>query len=103
MDCIEMLRDFRDLLGEKFAINTSCYTIINDKIPRTLDIPMAQGLISFARRSNLDQHAILLDGGHDANHRGGRHYAFSRRGDGGTCVNAVNQTRRTSLLRDLHL
>lgn len=53
MDCFEMLHGFRGLTDQEFAANPSCYTIINTNSPRTLDIPMAQGLIDFARHRQL--------------------------------------------------
>ena len=53
MDCFEMLRDFRGVSDEQFAANPHCYTIINTNSPRTLDIPMAQGLIDFARHGQM--------------------------------------------------
>ncbi|MFK7836261.1 MAG: trimethylamine methyltransferase family protein [Sulfitobacter sp.] len=53
MDCFEMLRDFRGVSDAEFAENPHCYTIINTNSPRTLDIPMAQGLIDFARLGQL--------------------------------------------------
>ncbi len=49
LDNFEMLRDFRGLSDEEFHANPHSYTIINTNSPRTLDIPMAQGLIDFAR------------------------------------------------------
>jgi trimethylamine--corrinoid protein Co-methyltransferase len=49
MDCFEMLRDFRGLSDEAFSAEPHSYTIINTNSPRTLDRPMAQGLIDFAR------------------------------------------------------
>ena len=45
----EMLRDFRGLSDSEFQSGVHCYTIINTNSPRQLDIPMAQGLIDFAR------------------------------------------------------
>jgi trimethylamine--corrinoid protein Co-methyltransferase len=48
-DCFEMLRDFRGLSDEDFLTRAHCYTIINTNSPRQIDIPMAQGLIDFAR------------------------------------------------------
>ena len=45
----EMLQEFRGLSDVEFATNPQCYTIINTNSPRTIDIPMAQGLIDFAR------------------------------------------------------
>ncbi|WP_223425236.1 trimethylamine methyltransferase family protein [Tateyamaria pelophila] len=53
MDSFEMLRDFRGVSDEEFAANPYCYTIINTNSPRTLDIPMAQGLIDFARAGQV--------------------------------------------------
>lgn len=53
MDSFEMLRDFRGLSDDEFASNTHCYTIVNTNSPRTLDIPMAQGLIDFARHGQV--------------------------------------------------
>lgn len=49
MDCFEMLRDFRGLSDADFQARPHCYTIINTNSPRQIDIPMAQGLIDFAR------------------------------------------------------
>ncbi len=49
LDCFEMLRDFRGLSDEDFLTQPHCYTIINTNSPRQIDIPMAQGLIDFAR------------------------------------------------------
>ena len=53
MDCFEMLRDFRGVSDSEFESNPYCYTIINTNSPRTLDIPMAQGLIDFARLGQM--------------------------------------------------
>ena len=53
MDCFEMMRDFRGLSDEEFLAAPHSYTIINTNSPRTLDIPMAQGLIDFARHGQL--------------------------------------------------
>ncbi|MFK7869678.1 MAG: trimethylamine methyltransferase family protein [Roseobacter sp.] len=53
MDCFEMLRDFRGVSDAGFMAEPYCYTIINTNSPRTLDIPMAQGLIDFARNGQL--------------------------------------------------
>ncbi|MDA8584717.1 trimethylamine methyltransferase family protein [Rhodobacteraceae bacterium] len=49
MESFKMLRDFRGLTDAEFTDQPHCYTIINTNSPRTLDIPMAQGLIDFAR------------------------------------------------------
>ena len=53
MDCFEMIRDFRGLSDNAFQADPHCYTIINTNSPRTLDIPMAQGLIDFARNGQM--------------------------------------------------
>lgn len=53
MDNFEMLRDFRGVSDEAFRASPHCYTIINTNSPRTLDIPMAQGLIDFARQGQV--------------------------------------------------
>ena len=56
MDAFEMLRDFRRLSDEAFLAQPHCYTIINTNSPRQIDVPMAQGLIDFAR---IGQAAIV--------------------------------------------
>lgn len=53
MDCFEMIRDFRGVSDRAFRDNPHCYTVINTNSPRTLDIPMAQGSIDFARYGQL--------------------------------------------------
>jgi trimethylamine--corrinoid protein Co-methyltransferase len=53
LDSFEMLRDFRGVTDAEFAANPHCYTIINTNSPRTLDIPMVQGLIDFARHGQV--------------------------------------------------
>lgn len=53
MDCFEMLSTARGLSDADFRANPHCYTIINTNSPRTLDIPMAQGLIDFARHGQM--------------------------------------------------
>ncbi|MGX9355672.1 trimethylamine methyltransferase family protein [Roseobacteraceae bacterium S113] len=53
MECFEMLRDFRGLDDAAFQAEPHCYTIINTNSPRTLDVPMAQGLIDFARNGQM--------------------------------------------------
>ncbi|MEJ6392046.1 trimethylamine methyltransferase family protein [Gymnodinialimonas sp. 2305UL16-5] len=53
MDSFEMLRDFRGVSDADFAAHPHCYTIINTNSPRTLDVPMAQGLIDFARAGQI--------------------------------------------------
>lgn len=52
-DGFEMLRDFRGLSDEAFVAEPWCYTIINTNSPRVLDVPMAQGLIDFARAGQV--------------------------------------------------
>jgi len=37
----------------EFTANPHCYTVINTNSPRTLDIPMAQGLIDFAKHRQM--------------------------------------------------
>lgn len=53
MDCFEMIRDYRGVSDGAFAAAPYTYTIINTNSPRTLDIPMAQGLIDFARHGQM--------------------------------------------------
>jgi trimethylamine--corrinoid protein Co-methyltransferase len=53
LDNFEMLRIARGLSEEEFRAGVHAYTIINTNSPRTLDIPMAQGLIDFARAGQL--------------------------------------------------
>ncbi len=53
MDCFEMLATARGYSDEEFHANAHCYTIINTNSPRTLDNPMAQGLIDFARHGQM--------------------------------------------------
>ncbi|EEX08290.1 trimethylamine methyltransferase [Ruegeria lacuscaerulensis ITI-1157] len=53
MDCFEMLSVARGLSDDEFRARPHCYTIINTNSPRTLDIPMAQGLIDFARHGQM--------------------------------------------------
>ena len=52
-DCFAMLRLARGLSEEAFAAEPWCYTIVNTNSPRQLDVPMAQGLIDFARAGQL--------------------------------------------------
>ena len=52
-ESFEMLRDFRGLTDDEFEAASHCYTIINTNSPRTLDRPMAQGLIDFARAGQV--------------------------------------------------
>ena len=53
MESFEMLHDFRGLSDDEFAAASHCYTIINTNSPRQIDIPMAQGLIDFARHGQV--------------------------------------------------
>jgi trimethylamine---corrinoid protein Co-methyltransferase len=53
MESFEMLSGFRGKSAEEFEATPHSYTIINTNSPRTLDIPMAQGLIDFARHGQL--------------------------------------------------
>ncbi len=53
MDCFQMLAVARGLSNDEFHAHPHCYTIINTNSPRTLDIPMAQGLIDFARHGQM--------------------------------------------------
>lgn len=52
-ESFEMLRAFRGLSETEYAQNAYCYTIINTNSPRQLDIPMAQGIIDFARAGQV--------------------------------------------------
>ncbi|WP_406648046.1 trimethylamine methyltransferase family protein [Aliisedimentitalea scapharcae] len=53
MDGFEMIREFRGLSEEEFQAESHCYTIINTNSPRVIDMPMAQGLIDFARAGQM--------------------------------------------------
>lgn len=53
VESFEMLRDFRGLSDADFTAEPRCYTIINTNSPRQIDVPMAQGLIDFARAGQL--------------------------------------------------
>ncbi len=52
-ECFEMLQGFRGASDAEFSAAPYCYTIINTNSPRTLDTPMAQGLIDFARNGQM--------------------------------------------------
>mgnify|MGYP002859046860 CR=1 FL=1 len=52
-DSFEMIRIARGLDGDEFAAEVRCYTVINTNSPRQLDIPMAQGIIDFARAGQV--------------------------------------------------
>ncbi|WP_421906811.1 trimethylamine methyltransferase family protein [Mameliella sp.] len=49
LDAFEMIAEFRGLSEVELRTQPHCYTIINTNSPRQIDIPMAQGLIDFAR------------------------------------------------------
>jgi trimethylamine--corrinoid protein Co-methyltransferase len=53
LDNFEMLRIARGVDEDTFKAGIYAYTIINTNSPRTLDVPMAQGLIDFARHGQL--------------------------------------------------
>lgn len=50
---LEMIQLGLDLGSEDWASGAWAYTVINTNSPRTLDIPMAQGIIDFARAGQL--------------------------------------------------
>ena len=52
-DVFEMIRMARGLTEDEFVQNSRCFTIINTNSPRQIDIPMAQGLIDFARAGQV--------------------------------------------------
>lgn len=52
-DSLEMIRIARGVPQDAFADDVWCYTVINTNSPRTLDIPMAQGLIDMAKAGQL--------------------------------------------------
>jgi len=52
-DCFEMIRIARGLDQDAFEAASWCYTIINTNSPRQIDIPMARGLIDFARAGQM--------------------------------------------------
>ncbi|MFA3917365.1 trimethylamine methyltransferase family protein [Ruegeria hyattellae] len=53
MDGFQMIREFRGLSDAEFQAQPWCYTIINTNSPRVIDMPMAQGLIDFARSGQM--------------------------------------------------
>ncbi|MEM9317426.1 MAG: trimethylamine methyltransferase family protein [Pseudomonadota bacterium] len=53
LDNFEMLAIARGLSDDALRAQPHAYTVINTNSPRTLDIPMAQGLIDFARYGQL--------------------------------------------------
>lgn len=52
-ESFEMLCQFRGLSDDEFQSGVHSHTIINTNSPRQLDIPMAQGLIDFARHNQV--------------------------------------------------
>jgi trimethylamine--corrinoid protein Co-methyltransferase len=52
-DAFELTRIAYGLDAAQFLADAWCYTIINTNSPRTIDVPMAQGLIDFARAGQL--------------------------------------------------
>lgn len=52
-DGFEMIRLARGMGEEEFFAEAHCYTVINTNSPRQLDIPMAQGIIDFARAGQV--------------------------------------------------
>ncbi|MGR3466410.1 MAG: trimethylamine methyltransferase family protein [Shimia sp.] len=52
-ESFKMLADFRGLSDDDFHAVSHCYTIINTNSPRTLDVPMAQGVIDFAKAGQV--------------------------------------------------
>ena len=52
-DCFEMLRLVRGLTPAEFEARPHTWTVINTNSPLSLDIPMAQGLIDFARAGQV--------------------------------------------------
>ncbi|MEO1331206.1 MAG: trimethylamine methyltransferase family protein, partial [Pseudomonadota bacterium] len=52
-DAQEIIRIARGISPEAFAAEVWCYTIINTNSPRTIDLPMAQGLMDFARSGQM--------------------------------------------------
>ncbi|MDB5524905.1 MAG: trimethylamine:corrinoid methyltransferase [Rhizobium sp.] len=52
-DAFEMIRLARGLSDDEFLNGAHCYTVINTNSPRQLDIPMAQGIIDFARAGQI--------------------------------------------------
>ncbi|RTL96423.1 MAG: trimethylamine methyltransferase [Hyphomicrobiales bacterium] len=52
-DSFEMVRLARGLSEDEFVNSAHSYTVINTNSPRQLDIPMAQGIIDFARAGQI--------------------------------------------------
>ena len=92
---LRMIRLSRGLSEGSFRDGVHCYTVINTNSPRQLDIPMAQGIIDFARgRAALDHHAVLPGRRHGAGHRRGRADAAACRGAGRHRAGAARAARR---------
>ena len=53
LESFEVLKRARGLDDAAFAADPHCYTIINTNSPRQIDVPMAQGLIDFARAGQV--------------------------------------------------
>ncbi len=52
-DSFEMIRLARGLSHDEFNAAAHCYTVINTNSPRMIDLPMAQGIIDFARAGQV--------------------------------------------------
>ena len=52
-DCFEMIRRGYGLSEADWTDGTWCYTVINTNSPRQIDVPMAQGIIDFARQKQM--------------------------------------------------
>ena len=52
-DAFEMIRIARGVSEEDFSKSVYTWTIVNTNSPRVLDVPMAQGLIDFARAGQM--------------------------------------------------
>jgi trimethylamine--corrinoid protein Co-methyltransferase len=52
-DAFEMMRLARGVAQDEFRSHPYCYTVINTNSPRQLDIPMAQGIIDFAKAGQI--------------------------------------------------
>lgn len=52
-DGFEMVRIARGLTAEQFTEASYCYTVINTNSPLQIDIPMAQGIIDFAKAGQM--------------------------------------------------
>ena len=49
----EMMRIGAEIDDHSFAQNVWCYTVINTNSPRQIDVPMAEGIIDFARAGQV--------------------------------------------------